>query len=1136
MAIKTTNRKTFSVDYNLDNLNLGFFNFTQYKGLCDTNNDITVDQNSFSELNNIYVDNNSVLASRSPIKFNDNDIFIADEWHIGDYGLRLYRIRYSGSENYYLYIISCFTHDLFTNNTDKFQAYSFKYVINDDNDKLEVPKVSLVEIEDKVFIWFAGQAIIVFNIAGEYDSTAGKTLPYFEDAYKYLYIPATTLVTNGFESELESKNFLTESYIKRYLYTTESNVDWATLEGKKISLKQIDDNGDEKKLYDYIADENSPTNLLYPYIKCGESIEGNFDGDYKIRVLEKNGLPIVARLNTITGDIEVSYGANIFHKLPRLTGILENSYPMITDDGLYIVCFTQTHIAFCNILSASSNGTQLGHVEDLSWELVSYYDNDPLLPTAYRDVYLTEAPGGRFKSRNDYVYIFPIVDIGTTYLHCHFRKDGVDYSYYYMDGDNANGNIIPAIATLEAGDRDCIIDFYSPDGVYPDANEDSNYKLPVPIEYLGPLIVMFVPSQNVANFIQLRYKTSGESSSDSNRLLSRISYGYKQNWFANYRPTFYEFCDISITPLLKYSGEYTGNEYHLRWEYDINISACALSSTFIPHNVFCIRPIVIYYSSSESSITIPASDYYQYEFEESGTKKYSPAVLFSTNGKALLSATSYFESIPEILGESRESKLGTTAWNNTKIDLPIVTPGLPLCMNGNNIYVLSGDTIHTNVLQSGVILQLDTYENVAYDSNDNMVINFRPDVPDCFAVLGNYYISFATITDGKFRLLASDIRRNDNNDFLLYLPERSEQRFSQRITNIHPLADNTMGIFTENEVWYISAINLDNESITRYTKAVKSKLPIGCRMGDEIITADNGQAILFATPRGIAYLTPEDFVATTDRVINYITNDIQNTYSKFYFNDVINANAYSFGITIPSQIRITKYSYWIFFYRYFDRYIYLLDTRSMTWWKWCTKYPILKIDGSKNLTFLLELEYAYIKPVIDDMSIYESNSFCGVSFIYCDKNYEIYDDDIIKEKLNGIGVIDGTYDIKTSVYGDRIVYKFAENTIDWLFMTQKLHFGAINNYKFIRSININTNGMGNLVTKFTTKVYRDLYHPEDSETVEIKINDLRSYVKRYNLMHVTNFTYGLENDTTKTPEQLSINSMSVKYEIKGIIR
>ena len=73
--------------------------------------------------------------------------------------------------------------------------------------------------------------------------------------------------------------------------------------------------------------------------------------------------------------------------------------------------------------------------------------------------------------------------------------------------------------------------------------------------------------------------------------------------------------------------------------------------------------------------------------------------------------------------------------------------------------------------------------------------------------------------------------------------------------------------------------------------------------------------------------------------------------------------------------------------------------------------------------------------------------------------------------------------------------------------------------------------------KISTKVFRDFYHPDKSEVVEIKINDLRTFVKRMNLMHIINFQYKLETDVENEQQsQLKLNSISVKYELKERVR
>ena len=49
----------------------------------------------------------------------------------------------------------------------------------------------------------------------------------------------------------------------------------------------------------------------------------------------------------------------------------------------------------------------------------------------------------------------------------------------------------------------------------------------------------------------------------------------------------------------------------------------------------------------------------------------------------------------------------------------------------------------------------------------------------------------------------------------------NEQKFANKITNIHPLGEDIMGIFTNNEIWYIQR-TVYNDTVM-YMKAIKSK-------------------------------------------------------------------------------------------------------------------------------------------------------------------------------------------------------------------------------------------------------------------------------------------------------------------------
>lgn len=1145
MATKTVNRQTFSVDYDLDDLNQGMFSMTEFKGICDRENDVTVDQSTFSKAENVYVNDNSVLASRAPFKFADGEAHIVNELYFGTYGLRVYK---QVSGNTYTFTIACFTHETYTNDTDKFSTYQFVYSGTDDI-TLDIPKVSGIQIEDKVFIWFAGQGIIVFNTAGYYDEASGKNLPFFEDAYKYLYIPAHTLVTNGFENELEAQNFLTDAYIKRYLYTTESSVDFEKLRGKRLSVYMTNSDGSRRHLYDLDGDSNNAHNdkvvVIYPFVVVGNN--------YKIVVREAFGVPVILRY-IITGknifdgqrysnttkiqNIQISYGTNVFHDidLPNITEDIK--YLSLTDDGLYIYGQTYHTLLWCAIVAGDAESSQLNH--EFVWEqqfllskirTVDSADTTENWPTEPDKDINKVIFIPKFLDRNNYVY---------WYQYEEYFGDRVVGYIVSVQNRGSTSEYIKEINTVFIDKSHSINDIpilelsYDP---YASVNEDDTSREINPYRDLNytvfPSNDIFEGSLIVLTLLDL---SSGKVEKSHTVLIDKTN---DKIVFDSQKDVNVLTENISVTDgslsLTTKNPIATGNSFfdNIAVRCNIDTSSISIIDNTIEFNV--IIDYLMSWETQTGSLPIPfPTDIWTREkrriLYNGMTKSVSQSSVI--NRKAMYASVAYMHIFSEggILTNSY-LYIGNfdeyTSENRTLLprmnDIAPVNY-IPYLIVDTNFYIGVGDEIWTNQLQSGIIIEIDTHENVTYDDNGNMIIKFRPDVPDCFAVLGDYYVSFATIEDGQFRLLVTDTRRDEEtNDFLLYLPDTSEQKFSQRITNLHPLADNTMGIFTEDEIWYIQALNLDNEFITRYTKAVKSKLPVGCRQGNDVITADNGQAILFAVPRGVVYLTPQDFVSTTDRQINYISDAIQNMYNEYYFDSVKNANAHEFGITIPSQIKIMTYSYWICFYRYMDNQILLIDTRSNSWWRWKTPYPILKLNNNGNLTVLMQIEKS--KHAED-----YSASLGGVSYLYCNLSYYLYQDDVLDD------YIDGTYVIQTSAYGERIEYQYASPVIDWTFTTQKLHFGAINNYKYIRAININTNGEGKLVTKYTTTAYRDLYHPEASVTREIKINDLRTYVNRCNLLHVVNFALSLSSEDVLMVEPLSLNSISVKYEIKGQVR
>lgn len=479
----------------------------------------------------------------------------------------------------------------------------------------------------------------------------------------------------------------------------------------------------------------------------------------------------------------------------------------------------------------------------------------------------------------------------------------------------------------------------------------------------------------------------------------------------------------------------------------------------------------------------------------------------------------------------------------TVVSIPVVGTDVRPLLVGNDVYYYIDGTIWTSAVNADDTVELDEFVDA-----DGKVAILNEEIPEYFAELEEVYMSFVSMNEGRNLLQVTQTKRDERKlltqetaDFLLYLPKKNEQVLANKITNLHPLYEKVVGIFTDKEIYYINTITLSDGTIT-YSKPIKSKLPVGCKDGSEIVTTMNGQVILFTTQRGIAALSPQDFVATTEQTITYLSAGIENTYNDFYENYVPNMNiirSVEEGWYKPDKpsIKIVIYRYWILLYKYCSRDVLVFDTRFSSWWKFETQYPIRGMYAADTLTMLLEIDQSIIengsKPTI--MPLY------SVSFLFSDRaKYKEYKDDIVEGTYNGdVEVIHehGYEGIMDNNIGTRYVKEFVTDKISWKFKSQKLHFNQPNYYKLIKAINMSARGDDTVIAELSTIAYRNYYHPEQSDIMELKINDIRTFIKRMNLMHVVYFQFKMASDDTQEyPVPLELNSLSVKYEIKEKVR
>ena len=217
------------------------------------------------------------------------------------------------------------------------------------------------------------------------------------------------------------------------------------------------------------------------------------------------------------------------------------------------------------------------------------------------------------------------------------------------------------------------------------------------------------------------------------------------------------------------------------------------------------------------------------------------------------------------------------------------------------------------------------------------------------------------------------------------------------------------------------------------------------------------------------------FMATTDQVVEYITDNIRELWNTFYESNNI--------------IKIIQYNNKLIFTNGTGT-ILLYDLDRTAWWKW--EVPIV------------------IKSAVTDQ----------LDLRLIDTNLNIFKD-------------------ATQYYDFSEIGNFKE--INWFLMSQPLHMSAPNYYKNLKQLVFQfAEGDDNIVTKTMNaqiKLYRKRLSIKEPETIKFQIENLRTFVKRFNYWKINEIQWALGNDTdTNVPKQFELNAISIKYEIGDEVR
>lgn len=318
----------------------------------------------------------------------------------------------------------------------------------------------------------------------------------------------------------------------------------------------------------------------------------------------------------------------------------------------------------------------------------------------------------------------------------------------------------------------------------------------------------------------------------------------------------------------------------------------------------------------------------------------------------------------------------------------------------------------------------------------------------------------------NYLAITSNTRKEES--LIFNLPTVTNQYFRTTITNLINISTTDIAVFFEDKIIICSKVE-DSTLGFRYDY-YPTKLSTGTRLGDSVINTIEGSYTIFPTKRGLAFMNYQAFMATTDQILTYITDNIEDRYNKFYAeSDAIKM------VQVRDKLYMSNGT----------KDILIYDLVKGQWWFWQIPENIKKL-----LTDQIDLQVI-------------TNTLC----IF--KDHKVYKD---------------------------FPYTQKAKNIDWFVISQPLHLRAANYYKNLKQLVFHllseedTNKQHSIIVQI--QCYRKRLDTKEPEIINFKIDELRTFVKRFNYWKINEVQYGLANDTESIiPTRLRLNGIGVKYEI-----
>lgn len=219
---------------------------------------------------------------------------------------------------------------------------------------------------------------------------------------------------------------------------------------------------------------------------------------------------------------------------------------------------------------------------------------------------------------------------------------------------------------------------------------------------------------------------------------------------------------------------------------------------------------------------------------------------------------------------------------------------------------------------------------------------FTPYFPSYVEFLNNFYFA------SNNTLHINEYREDDDGNFLWYIPVSNRHVFDKTITNLHAISTVDMGVFFNDEVWYVNKVDVG------YT-VTKSKLEYGVKESGDVITSYDGRYTMFCSKHSFSALTYQDFIASTDQALVNLSDPIYELMLDYS----------------STPVKLLRYDFWVILYKENLNEGFIFDMRNNSWWP---------ISCDMNVVKMLEIEDLIV--ILSDGKLY-----------YIEKDHTNYFDD-----------------------------------------------------------------------------------------------------------------------------------------------